>query len=81
MTPGGDALAVSSAGRRDPGAQLPPPIKRIGVLRWLRDNLFSGWGNTLLSLSLLTLLGLGIPPLIRLGAAGQRVDGKRFCCL
>lgn len=53
------------AGRYDPGTEQPPPIERIGVLRWLRDNLFGGWANTLLSLSLLALLVLFIPPLVR----------------
>ena len=33
----------------------PPPLREAGVVRWLRENLFSGWFNTIL-----TLLGLAV---------------------
>jgi general L-amino acid transport system permease protein len=38
---------------------LPPPLMRSGVLRWLRENLFSTWYNTLLTvLCVFVLSGL-----------------------
>lgn len=40
------------------GEALPPPTVRIGPLRWLRENLFSSWGNALLTLGALALLYL-----------------------
>ena len=29
---------------------LPPPRQSVGTMAWLRDNLFSSWFNTLLTL-------------------------------
>ena len=40
------------------GEVLPPPAARIGPLRWLRENLFSSWWNSLLTLGALALLYL-----------------------
>ena len=31
----------------------PPPMREQGAVKWLRDNLFSGWLN-----SILTILGI-----------------------
>jgi general L-amino acid transport system permease protein len=36
-------------------APSPPPLREAGVVRWLRENLFSGWFNTIL-----TLVGLAV---------------------
>lgn len=35
---------------------LPPPVMRIGPLRWLKENLFSSWYNALLTLAALGVL-------------------------
>lgn len=35
---------------------LPPPVLRIGPLRWLKENLFSSWYNALLTLAALGVL-------------------------
>ena len=43
---------------------MPPPKQAIGVLAWLRENLFSGLFNSLLTLFALYLLWLIVPPLI-----------------
>ncbi|GAA6130540.1 amino acid ABC transporter permease [Halopseudomonas sabulinigri] len=43
---------------------MPPPKQNIGVLAWLRENLFSGWFNSLLTLFALYLVWLIVPPLI-----------------
>jgi len=31
--------------------ELPPPATEVGVIGWMRENLFSGWLNTLLTLA------------------------------
>lgn len=43
---------------------LPPPSSNLGALGWLRANLFSGVGNTLLTLLGLYVVWLVIPPLL-----------------
>src|SRR5271155_2176629 len=42
-----------------------PPTPSAGVVSWLRANLFSNVGNTILTLMAAGLLALAIPPLIR----------------
>jgi len=42
----------------------PPPISLIGPVGWLRENLFNGWFNSLLTICCLVFLGVSIPPLI-----------------
>lgn len=44
---------------------LPPPALSVGVVGWLRANLFSSWFNTLLTLFAAYLVWLIIPPLIQ----------------
>ncbi len=44
---------------------LEPPASTVGVLGWLRENLFSNWWNTLLSLFGIYLVYLYLPPLIQ----------------
>jgi len=41
-----------------------PPISQIGVVLWLRTNLFSSWINSALTLASLYLLYIMIPPLL-----------------
>ena len=43
---------------------LPPPPLEVGVLGWLRGNLFSSVGNTLLTFLAGYLLWLIVPPLL-----------------
>jgi general L-amino acid transport system permease protein len=47
-----------------PHPDLPPPSTSVGVIGWMRANLFSSWLNTLLTISAVYLLYLTIPPLI-----------------
>ena len=42
----------------------PAPATTVGVLGWLRANLFSSWLNTLLTLGALLLLWRTVPPLL-----------------
>jgi general L-amino acid transport system permease protein len=44
---------------------LAPPLSAVGALGFVRQNLFNGWFNTLLTLVSLYLVWLIIPPLIR----------------
>ena len=41
-----------------------PPVTSIGVIGWLRKNLFDGYVNSILTLFALYLLYLYVPPLI-----------------
>ena len=43
---------------------IGPPIIELGVMGWLRKNLFSNWYNTVLTILGLYLLYIMIPPLI-----------------
>ena len=38
------------------GNELPPPIERIPVLRWLKQNLFSSWFNAILTVVFAVLI-------------------------
>ena len=42
---------------------LPPPVSTVGVVGWLRTNLFSSWFNTILTVAALWLLYIVIPPI------------------
>ncbi|KAA0695993.1 amino acid ABC transporter permease [Halopseudomonas laoshanensis] len=44
---------------------MPPPRQAIGVVAWLRANLFSSWFNSLLTLFSLYLIWLVVPPIIQ----------------
>jgi general L-amino acid transport system permease protein len=48
-----------------PHPDLPPPYSSIGVLGWMRANLFSSWLNTLMTLAALYLLYVAVPPLLQ----------------
>ncbi len=45
--------------------QLAPPVTDVGVIGWLKTNLFSTWYNSLLTLIILAMIAWLIPPLIR----------------
>jgi general L-amino acid transport system permease protein len=44
---------------------LKPPAATVGALGWVRQNLFNGWFNTLLTLLSIYLVWLIVPPLIK----------------
>jgi len=54
------------AAPRAPGSHpdWPPPVSTVGLVGWLRRNLFSSPLNTILTLASLYLLYLAVPPLI-----------------
>ena len=43
---------------------MPPPTLSVGVVAWMRANLFSSWLNTLLTLFAFYLVWLIVPPLL-----------------
>jgi len=43
---------------------LKPPLTEVGVIGWMKANLFNGWLNSILTIIVLYLLWLTIPPLI-----------------
>ena len=55
------------AGAYTPGAHpdLPPPSSSVGVVGWMRTNLFSSPANTLLTLLAIYLLYTLIPPVVQ----------------
>ena len=50
---------------REPEIGKKPPVIRIGVLDWMKANLFNGWFNSLLTVFTLYLLWKVVPFLIR----------------
>ncbi|MGX1305381.1 general L-amino acid transport system permease protein [Amorphus suaedae] len=50
--------------RSEPAPALPAPNSAKGAVGWVRANLFSGIGNTVITLVALYLLWITIPPLI-----------------
>ena len=44
--------------------ELKPPVTEVGVIGWMKANLFNGWFNSALTLLVLYLLWLTVPPLI-----------------
>ena len=56
-----EVAAPRTTGR---GGSLAPPASQVGLLAWLRQNLFSSPFNTLLTLFCLWLLYLVVPPLL-----------------
>ncbi len=44
---------------------LKPPVTEVGLLGWLRANLFNGWFNSVLTLVVLLLLWQLVPPFFR----------------
>jgi general L-amino acid transport system permease protein len=44
---------------------VKPPVTQVGIIGWVRINLFKGWFNSILTLITLYFLWVSIPPLIR----------------
>ncbi len=51
--------------QKEPTEVLKPPVTSVGVIGWLRSNLFSSWFNSLLTIITVYCLWLIVPPLIR----------------
>ncbi|MDE0228847.1 MAG: amino acid ABC transporter permease [Spirochaetaceae bacterium] len=65
----------------------PAPATHVGVIGWLRTNLFSSWFNTLLTVAALLLLWRVVPPLLGWtlfnadfsGVTGEECTGEGAC--
>ena len=62
MSDSGSRPAFRNRDQMAPGR--PAPAATVGVLGWLRANLFSSWLNTLLTLGALLLIWRTVPPLL-----------------
>ncbi|MEE4313366.1 MAG: amino acid ABC transporter permease [Desulfofustis sp.] len=54
--------STTAASHRD---EIKPPVTEIGVIGWIRANLFNGWFNSLLTLAVLYLLWLIVPGTVK----------------
>ncbi len=45
--------------------EIKPPVSQVGVLGWIRTNLFKGWLNSCLTIITVFLLWIIIPPMFR----------------
>jgi len=59
-----------------PAPSLPPPTSEIGVLGWLKHNLFSNWYNSVLSVLAIYLIYLVVPPVITWAIIDSNVLGS-----
>ncbi len=48
----------------EPLPAQPAPLSLIGPIGWLRNNIFNGWFNSILSIGCILLLAMVIPPLL-----------------
>jgi general L-amino acid transport system permease protein len=48
-----------------PAEELKPPVASVGLIGWIRANLFNGWFNSLLTIMTLYFLWIVVPPFIR----------------
>ena len=53
---------------------LKPPITEVGVIGWLRGNLFNSWFNSLLTIAVLLLLWQTRAAIFQLGVHRQRLE-------
>jgi len=61
-------------------AYLKPPVTEVGVLGWLRSNLFNTWYNSLLTIFVIALLAWLLPPLIRWGFIDSLWNSSAEAC-
>jgi general L-amino acid transport system permease protein len=62
-------------------SERPPPASTVGIIGWLRSNLFSNWINTSLTLLSLYILWMAVPSLIEWAFIKAQLSGDdRFAC-
>lgn len=59
-----------------PSPSQPPPRIEVGILGWMRANLFSSWANTGLTLVAVYLLYVLIPPFIEWALVNANWEGR-----
>jgi len=76
-----DVHAESQTPRAAAHEPLAPPTERIGVLKWLKDNLFNSPFNSVLTLLCLYLLWVTIPPILEWAILDATISGwSREAC-
>jgi general L-amino acid transport system permease protein len=45
--------------------EIKPPVSKVGVIGWIRSNLFDGWLNSLLTLLALFIMWQAVPPFVQ----------------
>ncbi len=76
-----------SRAQKDMLGERPPPVTETGTIGWLRTNLFSSWGSSLLTLASLYLLWITVPSFFEwaifeadvTGTTGQDCTGEGAC--
>jgi len=56
---------MEPANQIEDAKKVKPPVTQVGVLGWIRTNLFKGWLNSCLTIITVYILWLSIPPFIR----------------
>src|SRR5262245_12861160 len=68
--------------RSQPADSAPPPLMSRGAVAWIRQNLFSSWQSTILTLAALYIVWLVLPPVIEFLFTHAVWSGKdREACL
>jgi general L-amino acid transport system permease protein len=57
-----------------------PPRRDDGPMAWVRQNFFADWKNTLLTLAVLALLALTVPPLLSWGVVNAVTGADNDAC-
>jgi len=56
---------MEPANQIEDAKKVKPPVTQVGVLGWIRTNLFKGWLNSCLTIITVYVLWVSIPPFIR----------------
>ncbi len=60
----------------------PPPASQVGMIGWMRANLFSSWQNTILTIIGVYLIYITVPPIIEFAFINATWSGEdRQACL
>ena len=62
--------------RKEMSVDMPPPATEVGVIGWMRKNLFSSIPYTILTLASIYVLWLIIPPLLKFGIFDAAWNGQ-----
>ena len=57
---------------------MPPPTRQVGVIAWLRQNLFSSWLNSLLKVLAVYFLYTIIPPFVNWAILSADISGETY---
>lgn len=51
--------------RTNPVKEIKPPVMSVGFIGWIKDNLFNGWFNSILTIITLFFLYKTVPPIVK----------------